>query len=952
MASKNLTPAQLKEVLGLLKQIKKGYESLDQTLPDPFANVNAGNIEKVVKDLGGAPAVLKKWTIELDKVEDQLDTVGKNAKGLFSTFTNILSEVKNNNEQLNVGKKSIATFQSIAEKLKNDQQGITELGYKDLQNLKAKGDKAKDNLASSVKELENQLQGNKLSKEQIKAAETLIAENKKEATAIEDVLNLTEKRLESEKKIQKTLGVTGGLFKGISSVLSKIGVDSQDIADMNSNMREAAESGDKFAAFGAGVKGAFKGIGNSLKDPLIQLGLINNLFKMVLKYAYEFDDAVNSIQKTLAINANQALNLANNFKDVSNNLKDGYINYLDLINANNELNNAMGTSVQLSSKQLKDSIDLKDKLGLEVDERESILGLSIRTGKTQEQIFDSISAQGKGILNNRKVLAEVLKTSGQLRILYKDNPDLLSKAVIQAQRLGMTLEQTKNISRGLLNFEESISSELEAELLTGQDLNLERARALALTGDTAGAAAELMKNLGPNGLQRFQKMNVIQQESYAKALGMSVDELSDSLIKQKQLNHLNVADQQKLREKVQELRNAGKEEEAIALEKAARESKSLRDAEKSAKLSELNRKQSEITARNMENLKREFTSLLQGPVLSIMKFANQIMSNPVLKSLAAGVGVLAGIAGTIALGKTIIGTIGSVFGKGNKDKPTGSEKEPFWVKMKGFMGMMGGKDGGGDEGGSKGEDLIDELLGGDEGKKGGKAGFLKQAKTLFKNPKVLGRALKMKGGGSILKGLLKGGGKSLLKGAGGLGAIAGGFALDYAEEQQLAKSQQLKEQAQAAKTVKEKEELLKRAQKTKRVGQAAGVGSAALTGAGIGATIGSVIPGLGTVVGGGIGAGVGALGALLSNYFDDSEEAQDFILRPGQKPLKFRKDDIVMGGTKLESGRTSSTNNDALLKEFQEMKQILTAILNKEGTITLNGTKMGTAMAVGSYKVQ
>ena len=27
-------------------------------------------------------------------------------------------------------------------------------------------------------------------------------------------------------------------------------------------------------------------------------------------------------------------------------------------------------------------------------------------------------------------------------------------------------------------------------------------------------------------------------------------------------------------------------------------------------------------------------------------------------------------------------------------------------------------------------------------------------------------------------------------------------------------------------------------------------------------------------------------------------------------------------------------------------------ILNKEGTITLDGTKMGTAMAVGSYKVQ
>jgi hypothetical protein len=40
------------------------------------------------------------------------------------------------------------------------------------------------------------------------------------------------------------------------------------------------------------------------------------------------------------------------------------------------------------------------------------------------------------------------------------------------------------------------------------------------------------------------------------------------------------------------------------------------------------------------------------------------------------------------------------------------------------------------------------------------------------------------------------------------------------------------------------------------------------------------------------------------------------------------------------------------MNEFKEMKQILSAILHKEGTITLNGTKMGTAMAVGSYKVQ
>jgi hypothetical protein len=447
-----------------------------------------------------------------------------------------------------------------------------------------------------------------------------------------------------------------------------------------------------------------------------------------------------------------------------------------------------------------------------------------------------------------------------------------------------------------------------------------------------------MKNLGPNGLQRFQKMNVIQQESYARALGMSVDELSDSLIKQKQLSKLSQQDQANLKTKLQELRNEGKEEEAAALEKAAREKGSLNAAEKSVKLAEQERSEKEKLEKSLDNIKRTFVSLVQGPVLGIIKMFTGVMEtiqkNPLLRGLVAGAGVLAGIAGTIAIGRSIISTIGSVFGKG---KPTGSKSQPYHVIVD------GGSAGGGD--------MIDDLLGGGKGKKGGTIGKGLMGRLFSKGGR---NVLKRVGGGSLLKGVGKSllSPKRLLKGAGGIGSLLGGVALDYAEEAQMQKAQQLKQQAQVAKTVKEKEELLKRAQKTKRVGQAAGVGSAALTGAGIGATIGSIIPGLGTAIGGGIGAGVGAVGALLSNYFSDSEEAQDFILRPGQKPLKFRKDDVVMGGTKLESGRTSSTNNDALLKEFQEMKQILTAILNKEGTITLNGTKMGTAMAVGSYKVQ
>jgi hypothetical protein len=51
---------------------------------------------------------------------------------------------------------------------------------------------------------------------------------------------------------------------------------------------------------------------------------------------------------------------------------------------------------------------------------------------------------------------------------------------------------------------------------------------------------------------------------------------------------------------------------------------------------------------------------------------------------------------------------------------------------------------------------------------------------------------------------------------------------------------------------------------------------------------------------------------------------------------------------------TNGTNDEAMNKMMVLLSQqnnLLSAILNKEGTIVLNGTKMGTAMAVGGYKV-
>ena len=67
-------------------------------------------------------------------------------------------------------------------------------------------------------------------------------------------------------------------------------------------------------------------------------------------------------------------------------------------------------------------------------------------------------------------------------------------------------------------------------MLLGRDINLEKARLAALNGDQATLAKELRKEAGT--FSDFTKMNVIQQEALAKAVGMQSDDLADILFKQ------------------------------------------------------------------------------------------------------------------------------------------------------------------------------------------------------------------------------------------------------------------------------------------------------------------------------------------------------------------------------------------------------------------------------------
>ena len=103
-------------------------------------------------------------------------------------------------------------------------------------------------------------------------------------------------------------------------------------------------------------------------------------------------------------------------------------------------------------------------------------------------------------------------------------PDNLAKAAIQANKLGLSLKDIGQVAEGILDFEGSLNKELEASVILGRNINLQRARELALSNDLQGVAVEITKQVGSEA--EFNQLNLIERKALAESIGLSVEQLS------------------------------------------------------------------------------------------------------------------------------------------------------------------------------------------------------------------------------------------------------------------------------------------------------------------------------------------------------------------------------------------------------------------------------------------
>ena len=451
------------------------------------------------------------------------------------------------------------------------------------------------------------------------------------------------------KEITKAMGLTGGALKGLKKVAGALGLEGiEDIfADATKSASDMAKkvtkSGQEVAGLGgklqvafAGASTAIGGMASALMDPLFLLGLmvkavkeLFSIFQHVLKLTSEVGQAFGKAGAE-AYKLKQELHAIG---DLS-----GDINYFteEMLAAQRATSDIAGVNLKINEENLKTFIDMERNAGMTAEQVAAITKMSYEAGIPLNQMNEDVIAgmnaadESSGIyLNQRQIFDQLANASGSVRFNIKGGTEGLVKAAHTAARLGTTMDEIAAASKTHLDFESSIAKEIEAEMFLQKDLNLDKLRMAALTGDTATMAAEQERLIRENA--PFLKGNMLAQEAFAATLGISGGELSDQLLNQEKLSNLS-ADQIKTK-------NAEIDAQATLNKEANKFDRSLQDSIKQLKAG------LEPIAKKIGPKILEIVDAI-GPIVKkatnlIVKFA-KFFTTPLGKVIAGGVGLMLG----------------------------------------------------------------------------------------------------------------------------------------------------------------------------------------------------------------------------------------------------------------------------------------------------------------------
>lgn len=492
----------------------------------------------------------KKVNEELKTTTSTLKTIREDVIGLDDAFVSLGNTI--NNELSGRLKKADKDTKDIAQTFLKDLDKSIKQSSKSLDEIDkisqkiARGQDASKEIAKERTNIENQ---RAIALRKIDVLERLgFKISAATVVKIEESYRLKLKQIDAQEELNEKqkdqVGIVAKLSTDISKFLDKIGLSKfegffqfeKSVEKANVKIERIQNITGKTLTDQQKQAVALREIKKNFDGTALTIGVLFKISKDVFAFALKIDQKVTDLSRNLGISKDAASDLKDELRSAS--MEAGFfgVTITDQIEAIDALNKGLGgVALTFDNETRVAAAETLKRLKLSEEAVGNLGMLAMATGKSFEELEDqqiaSVIAAEKELgirLNLKDVLEEANKITGLARVNISKFPGGLTKAVSVAKSLGVEMDAMASAAGQLLNFEESIQKELEAELLIGRDLNLEAARRAALSGNTEQLMRELVNQAG--SLEKLQSMNVIQQEALAAALGLSADQLANQVL--------------------------------------------------------------------------------------------------------------------------------------------------------------------------------------------------------------------------------------------------------------------------------------------------------------------------------------------------------------------------------------------------------------------------------------
>jgi len=354
-------------------------------------------------------------------------------------------------------------------------------------------------------------------------------------------------QLRLQNNLAKSQGLITSALGGANSAMKKIGLGGlADKLGLEAATKKSQEmiyeltnGGQKTLGIFGKLRVGVASFGVALKSalgPLALIGIAVSLFNKFKEIGIESANALKAIDqntqnlgRSLGVSNKIASQVAENARSIGSAI--GVASEVAISSAQS-IYSALDGAEKVNQKTLDTFMKLNVFAGMSAESLAGMYRFAKLTGESAADVAESIATTARESIISMKVnvsmkqvMEGVAKTSNIIKLSFKGSAEELTKAFVSSKKLGLELQKVDDIAGSLLNFEDSIAAEMEAELLSGKDLNLEKAREAALLGDNA----KLMEEIKQSGIDQLflNAKTRPEQVAIAKALGMSRESMAD-----------------------------------------------------------------------------------------------------------------------------------------------------------------------------------------------------------------------------------------------------------------------------------------------------------------------------------------------------------------------------------------------------------------------------------------